>query len=459
MNELIDVLHAAHCDNARLQYYAERPDGRRISIMPVTPFVYEFFLFNSLYEIDWAASSPDHLALHPDDVSEPRKQHAFLAFLRQHARQRPADLFRAFEPLLYVDRAQGEWTRVTPDARISAAAGDAFFRRIRELQDLLGQAGQASAMPTTKRVFELLGECTHFVYRVRNAVFHGSKTLGEIYENDQKRRIEIYDVFLKGVTSLFFLAWGKDTAACDLVPCPVSSTALPGEPAGEVMDPAAILHATALGLMKVGDARLVARCTGSIPPPPVAEPPDRRAALFYPSAGTDFVTPLLLGLPYCTQFFFYEHNRPATPRPPLAAVLRSVRGVEIGTRSPHWTTAGTRDSLAFAFNGIPRQVHWVHADNREFLGTDVDLAFYFHRGDSLGEGGSGQRWDSELLPELVRMVPPGRSCVCLTDGEPGGLNARLLDSSLALDMPFIGGGRTYHLGMVRKPLLTGESRS
>ena len=76
-------------------------------------------------------------------------------------------------------------------------------------------------MPTTGRVFDLLRECTHFVYLVRNNFFHGSKTLGEIYEAKQKRRIEVYDLFLKGLTSLFFLAAGKDAAACDFVPCPL----------------------------------------------------------------------------------------------------------------------------------------------------------------------------------------------------------------------------------------------
>ena len=51
--DLIDTLHAAHLDNARLHYYARGPQNRIISQMPLTPFIYEFFLFNSLYQIDW----------------------------------------------------------------------------------------------------------------------------------------------------------------------------------------------------------------------------------------------------------------------------------------------------------------------------------------------------------------------------------------------------------------------
>jgi hypothetical protein len=56
----------------------------------------------------------------------------------------------------------------------------------------------------------------------------------------------------------------------------------------------------------------------------------------------------------------------------------------------------------------------------DFLERDAQLAFFFHRGDSSGEGGSGQRWDSELFPELMKKVPKGRESLFLTTGEPGG---------------------------------------
>ena len=56
IRNLINVLHVPHTDNAKLQYYAKTIDNRPYSIMPHTPFVYELFIFNSIYQIDWKNS-------------------------------------------------------------------------------------------------------------------------------------------------------------------------------------------------------------------------------------------------------------------------------------------------------------------------------------------------------------------------------------------------------------------
>jgi hypothetical protein len=116
------------------------------------------------------------------------------------------------------------------------------------------------------------------------------------------------------------------------------------------------------------------------------------------------------------------------------------------TNPPHWKPAGDRHYFDFEFNGIPRRLHWVHTDNVAFLQENVELAFYFHRGDSWGEGGSGQQWDSELLPELLKMIPKGSYCVYLTDGVPGGFENQPSSEVFDLHVPFIERGRTYHCG-------------
>lgn len=307
--ELISVLHGVHCDNSKLQYYAERLGGGRVSIMPLTPFVYEFFLFNSLYQVDWVASNEKLcLVYHPEDFSEPKKQRSLINYLKQYASQKPADLYRAFEPLIHIGRAEGSWTRVTPDSRISISDGEKFFNDILQLQSMLEECKVSSEISTGKKTFDILKDCTYYIYLVRNNIFHGSKTLGEAYETNQKRRIEVYDLFLKGITSLFFLASGKSTSACDFVPCPIYSPSLPITSAGEVADQSLILGATARHFMKIGDSRLILRFTKELSPPSLDGTLSSRSSLFYPSAGRDFLTPLLLGLPYCTQFYFFEQQ-------------------------------------------------------------------------------------------------------------------------------------------------------
>jgi hypothetical protein len=52
--EFVRILAEVHRDGTRLIHYArERNSSRERSTMPVTPFVYKFFLYNSLYSVDW----------------------------------------------------------------------------------------------------------------------------------------------------------------------------------------------------------------------------------------------------------------------------------------------------------------------------------------------------------------------------------------------------------------------
>lgn len=443
--ELINVLHGVHCDNSKLQYYAERLGGGRISIMPVTPFVYEFFLFNSLYQVDWKTTKRDgSLVFHSeDDCGESKKQKSLLSYLRDYSNNSPENLYRAFEPLLYIE-AEGAWTKVKADARITEDQGDRFFRYIGELKSLLSQCQTPSDMPSNKKTFDILKECTHFVYLVRNNIFHGSKTLGEVYEPSQKRRLEIYDLFLKGVTSLFFLASGKDVAACDFVPCPLYSPSFSTTNPIEIMDQQSILRATAKGMMKVGDSRLVAQFRKLVPSTVTRNTLSDRSSLFYPSAGKDFITPILLGLPYCTQFYFFEigHSRPPHE---LGAILRQIKGVRL-SESSRWKDCEDSDYLDFEYDSVPRRIHWVHADNVTIFEKGIELQFYFHRGDSWGEGGSGQKWDSVHIPDLVKLIPSGSSAIYVTDGVPGGFRSENSSETFALNLPFIERGRTYFCG-------------
>jgi hypothetical protein len=87
----------------------------------------------------------------------------------------------------------------------------------------------------------------------------------------------------------------------------------------------------------------------------------------------------------------------------------------------------TREGVTFQFvyHGTLRTIHYLKADNLSFLGRSISLSFYFHRGDSTGEGGSNQRWDSELLQRLAELSPARQPWFFVTDGEPGGFRTTL----------------------------------
>jgi hypothetical protein len=52
----IDPLHRTHRDNSTLRHFAQDPDDIIRSTMSLTPFVYQFFIYNSLYRVNWHVS-------------------------------------------------------------------------------------------------------------------------------------------------------------------------------------------------------------------------------------------------------------------------------------------------------------------------------------------------------------------------------------------------------------------
>lgn len=449
MEHLIDTLHQVHCDNSRYQYYAELPGGRsRRSMMPITSFVHEFFLFNGLYQVNWQESLEQHnLIYHREGIREIEKREPFIRFIQDHVKQQPENFYRAFEPLIALEEIAGEWTKVVPDVRVSQADGDEFFRNICNIQCALNRCGTPEKCPVDDALLTTLKRGAAFVTSVRNNIFHGSKSLADV-RGDQARRIEVYDLFLKALTSLFFLAMRKDRVACDFATSPVSVHALPITGDADVIRIQMVLEATHKGLMKVGDTRLISRFTRIVPPARSAIGLNKKSSLFYPSAGKDILTPLVLGLPYCTQFYFYDEargaNRMPPSRDPIREVLQNIRGID--RASVKTTQTNERFIYDFEFDGTPRRVNRILADNRTFLEEEVELAFYFHRGDSSGEGGSDQPWDSKWLPELLRKIPVHSSCLYLTDGVPHGFDQSYSAEVFELNVPFIERERRYYCG-------------
>ena len=455
IGNLIDTLYQVHCDNSRLQYFARDLRHKSldtISIMPLTPFVYEFFLFNSLYQVDWFESfNTKELKYHPSKHTESMKQIEFTKYLMHEVKKNPCYLYRAFEPLIYLPAFEGRWIQVTPDDRVSKARGLRFFDNIKRLKTLVESEATSSDMQSIHRAFGMLDEGVHFIYMVRNNIFHGSKTLGDIYDNYQKQRVTLYEIFLKCITSLFFLVNDKRQVASDFIPCPISSRSLPVLQDGNTLDQYIIWDAMIHRLMKIGDTRLIAQFTKLVEPPRAA--PNNKSALFYPSSGQDILTPLLLGLPYCTQFYFYDKGKPRY-LPSIKDNIGRMPTVEFHDSkvTPRWARTNKTDYLEFAYDGIQRNIYWVHADNLDFLKTDAELRFYFHRGDSVGEGGSDQKWDSDHIQHLTKMIPKNQSCVFLTDGHPGGIDCHQVETCLELAFPFLERDRKYYYGIIKNKM-------
>ena len=445
----LDTLRQAHCDNARQVYYAMGRGRQRRSTMPVTSFVFEYFIYNSLYQYDWERSIAEaDMVPWEDEPTEPQQQNGLERFVKSQCKSNPQILMRAFEPLTHIDDLTGEWTEVTPCAGtrgITTEDGRRFFRKLTQLRD---RVRSRDDLKINKSLFDLICDCRYFVNRIRNAVFHGSKSIGETWDAKQRKRIEVYDIFLKCLVSLFFLAVDDEKpVASDSVQVPIRVPR--GNEMFHTIEQRRISEAVINRAMKPEDSRLIREffCQADEPP----QSPGSRDALFYPSSGKDILTPLLLGLPFCSQFFFYDRfikrngqmfeNQIKKYLGPRSTIERSMEGDDT-------------EVVTFDFWGIPRSLHLVSNDNREFLRQDVDLTFYFHRGDSPGEGGSDQKWDSFELSNLGQQVEDTGICQIVTDGEPGGLHPDVKSQMRTLRIPESERGRDYFLGRASRHLLS-----
>jgi len=386
--------------------------------MPATSFVYEFFIYNSLYQLDWSESI-DPADLVPTRQRETDQQKRLEDFIRGRCKRSgpSAILFRAFQPFQMLGDLTADWTRVQPGGRITPEDGVAFFKNIHDLQHMVKQAAPGGAIEPEERVFQLIQDCRRYVYLVRNSIFHGAKTLGQIYERDQRRRIEVYDLFLKCLVSLFFLCQGKSPVGSDLVQIPVE-VAWHGRQIHLAQDQ--IIRFIQQDVMKEEDSRLIPEVMNRLRQEGLAVDP--AAVLFYPSAGKDLITPLLLGLPFCRTFYFYEQTDSYEPKIRLwNNTLRELFNHLIPRTEITIQRSGLMDIFSVKLEEDPIEIRWIHQDNLEFLNETVPLGVYFHRGDSWGEGGSGQCWDSDHLPRLLAKIPSGREGILLTDGQPGGI--------------------------------------
>ena len=451
---MIDTLHQIHLDNSRQLYLVKQRRGPSRAIMPATPFIFEFFLYNSIYQVDWENTETNgHKTEFPvglDEngrsirLSEGKQQKALEKYLRKKCQHDTTLLQRAFAPLGQLPDLDAPWTRIRTEDPAKTEEGERFFKRITELRNLVNSG---ELLPTGS-IFDLIGECRYFVYNVRNNIFHGSKSLADLYDDNQGRRIEVYHLFLQSLVSLFFLTSGRKPVAADHVQSQVAIPTLSGE--SRIIPASGILELVVNNLIKPEDSRLIAWARRWLSDKTVEQGPD--GALFYPSAGYDVITPVIIGLPYCTDFYFYDKGETLEQglptRRPGQVFFQHKKALERLAKILGVPDRPTDEGLSFEFDGVVRRIHLVQANNSDFLKHPGRLRFLFRRGDSSGEGGSDQRWDNGLFEQWRAMIPQGKSCCVLTDGEPGGVCPELLTYMETKGFPNADRKRPYHLGMI-----------
>jgi len=229
--EYVRMLYHLHCDNSRYRYYAKYPNNdTEVSMMPLTPFVFEFFIFNSIYQVNWEKTLDNKRLIYHNDhdyvekkesttinnspnksIGERKQQNYLLDCLIKHSGKNPNILSQAFRKLRSVKEVSGDWTKTSQGQRINHEEGKKFFSIIRNLHRILTKETSKIEDKDIDLIFKQLIECVSFVYKVRCNIFHGSKSLAEINQYNQKKRINIYYVLIHGVNELFFLTISENT--------------------------------------------------------------------------------------------------------------------------------------------------------------------------------------------------------------------------------------------------------
>lgn len=203
----IPMLFDVHSDSKGLQHFARKgSNNQERSTMPVTAFVYQYFIYNSLYSIDWQSTfAQDKIVLHLNNQTEGYKQDRFEVFLREQAGKNPSVIKTTFSSIKKIPQ-NVHWIKIVPDPYITSEAGMDFFNRINQLYDLV-QKPEDMVRSSLGNIFSRIQICRLFVYKVRNNIFHGTKSLGDIWDVDQRKRLEVYLQFLRALVDCFFACY------------------------------------------------------------------------------------------------------------------------------------------------------------------------------------------------------------------------------------------------------------
>ena len=159
----------------------------------------------------------------------------------------------------------------------------------------------------------------------------------------------------------------------------------------------------------------------------------RQKNLFYPSSGKDRSVPLRLFAPYVTDFWFVDkryftagHDAPADKQRPLLGKSEDYQLEDQAiTGPPSWSRFDQdiepcllTETYRHRTSGRVIRIHRRRGYGFSALRRESALsrlAIFFYRGDSLGEGGSGNLWlaPDHLADVLARLEDGG---LIVTDG-------------------------------------------
>jgi len=182
-----------------------------LNFMP-TKFIYSYFNFNTLYSINWYKSFQsteiitfrgESKANNKSDLYQIEKINKLIDFYSSEIGDKLIDeyLNKLEKNLSY----SFENTKMIVD-KIDTSRGfinkiDNFkksFEKISKVQATNKKERNVTYKDNLKEIFE-------FIYRVRNNIFHGTKTIEDMNDKNQKKRLSVYSSMLLSLIDLIFI--------------------------------------------------------------------------------------------------------------------------------------------------------------------------------------------------------------------------------------------------------------
>lgn len=167
-----------------------------------THFIYAFFSFNTLYNINWTDSlTYGHVRSQPSRMSEQEKIARYLSFCckEKDFLQKYKDFFIRYltmhhSPAVIID----ELAKIQVDGRYSNGSvtnPQAILKFRNACKDCL-----------IRGMFEkeIIERIIEFVYKIRCNVFHGTKTMQDMNNPSQQIRLDIYSSFIVAINQMIF---------------------------------------------------------------------------------------------------------------------------------------------------------------------------------------------------------------------------------------------------------------
>jgi hypothetical protein len=403
----IDAMHQAHLDNATMVYSGNH-GVRSQTLMPATPFIFDYFIYNSLYSVYWNACEVEGEVVYFDRseaLTESKQQLAFEKYISCKTDKSFKIFHKAFEPFAYIDLT-GDWTQTLATGRSSKEDGEQFWKRAMALQALLNESKEKISNDD----LNLIKQMRFFVYLVRNNIFHGSKQVGihSDLDNAHKQRLQIYDLFIRCLMGWFFLAMGRTKIASRQTQIAVDG----------LIEQDKLIKALNLRVIKSKDCFLLPKMRSSLAKmlSPLEE--INQGALLYPACGTDWLTPLLIGLPYCDEFIFVDYRTCAHGELKRGRIQSERLVSWAGGTFPRDPVTGRSQAsleaisdsvseLKFKYQGRDKKITFIHDDANMILTLNEPIRMFFHRDDAGGECTSDIGWlagEASKLKNSIRFT-------------------------------------------------------